>query len=44
MVKEGGFHVAYQPLTRVERYSIIRLGHVKQFIMSYKSLRILIMC
>ncbi len=32
--------VVYQPLTRVERNLIIRLGRVKQVITSYESLRI----
>ena len=43
MVKEGGFHVAYQPLARLKRYLIIRLGLAKQVIISYKSLRTLVM-
>ncbi len=44
MVKEGWFYVAYQPLSRVKRYLIIKLGPVKQVIISYERLRILMLC
>ncbi len=44
MVKEGGIDVTYQPLTRVKWNLIIGLGRVKQVIISYERLRILMMC
>ncbi len=36
MVKEGGIHVAYQPLSRLIGSLTTRLGRVKQVIISYR--------
>ncbi len=37
MAKEGGIHVAYQPLSGLISRLTTRLGRVKQVIMSYGS-------